>query len=53
MEIFRIFKCQAGVLQELAFLRTKEAAQFYLLSCNKHNTDPDTFYFSQAIILEE
>ena len=51
-DIFRIFEVRQGVLYELAYVVTKQSTQFYLESCNSHNTDENVFYFAQKIQIE-
>lgn len=52
-DIFRIFEVRQGVLCEIAFVATKQSTQFYLQSCNSHNTDQNVFYFAQRIKIEQ
>lgn len=51
-EIFRIFEIRQGMLCELAFVASKQSTQFYLDSCNSHNTEEKVFYFAQKIQIE-
>lgn len=52
IDIYRIFECHQGILSELAFA-TVDNVSDYLESCNKHNTDSDTFYFASVIKIEK
>ena len=52
MVVYRIFECRSGQLEELAFVKTLTSVEQYLESCNKHNTDSNTFYFYQIIKIE-
>lgn len=51
-EVFRIFECRHGVLYEIAFVLGEQSTQFYLTSCNLHNTQENVFYFAEKIIIE-
>lgn len=51
-DIFRIFEVRCGVMTEIVFVATKQSTQFYLQSCNSHNTDENVFYFAQKIQIE-
>ena len=52
-DIFRIFEVRNGILHELAFVAGKQSTQFYLFSCNSHNSDQNVFYFAQRIKIEQ
>ena len=52
IDIYRIFECHQGILSELAFV-TVDNVSDYLESCNKYNTDSDTFYFASVIKIEK
>lgn len=52
LEIFRIFQLESGILRQIAFVAGKQSTQFYLSSCNLHNTDPNVSYFAQKIQIE-
>ena len=52
IDIYRIFECHQGILSELTFV-TIDNVSDYLESCNKHNTDSDTFYFASVIKIEK
>lgn len=51
-DIYRIFKCQNGCLEQLVFIQGKKNVFEYLESCYKHNTDKNTFYFATMIKIE-
>ena len=51
-DIFRIFECHNGTLEELVFICGLDNAFQYLESCEKHNTDKNTFYFMERIKIE-
>ena len=52
LEIYRIFQLDAGILRQIAFVLGKQSTQFYLSSCNSHNTDSNVSYFAQKIQIE-
>lgn len=52
-DIYRIFKCQNGYLEQLVFIKSEKAVFEYLESCYKHNTDENTFYFATKIKIEQ
>ena len=52
-EIFRIFEVRSDKLTEIAFVRGKQSTQFYLSSCNSHNTTSDVFYFAEKIKVQQ
>ena len=50
-DIYRIFKCQNGCLEQLVFIKSEKAVFEYLESCYKHNTDENTFILLQRLKL--
>ena len=51
-DIYRIFEFRNGILNEIAFVKSKESTKFYLNSSNLHNKNIETFYFAQKIKIE-
>ena len=51
-DIFRIFECQSGFIQEMAFVQGIESVKQYLKISYDLTNDPDTFYFAVRIKVE-
>ncbi len=51
--IFRIFEVRDGIIYQIAFIASIQSTFDYLRSCNKHNSDPKTFYFANKIKIEK
>jgi len=52
-DIYRIYEVNHGILNEIAFVRSKESMKEYLESCNKWNEDRDIIYFAEKIKIEK
>ena len=52
-DIYRIYEVNHGILNEIAFIRSKESMKEYLESCNRQNSDKDIIYFAEKIKIEK
>ena len=52
-DIYRIYKVNHGILEEIAFIEGKKNMKEYLESCNRWNKDRDIIYFAEKIKIEK